>query len=168
MRFFQLESIDPLLQPYLKLGEVRDDQDSFKQSTFNQRTLLHFWRPDCLCNRISQRHFNRLIQKFSPQELRIIIVAHPQSDEQALEELKRLNGDRFIVVRAKDELLELPSSPALAIYDEKGKINYFGPYGFGAFCTVREDGFLASIIEDDNPNQFSNVIGDGCFCPWKD
>jgi hypothetical protein len=158
MRFFQLQSIDPLLQPYLTLGEVSD----------NQRTLLHFWRPDCLCNRISQRHFNRLIQKFSAQELRIIIIAHPRSDEQALQELKRLNGDRFIVVRAKDELLDLPSSPALAIYDEKGQINYFGPYGFGAFCTVREDGFLASIIEDESPNQFSNVIGDGCFCPWKD
>lgn len=158
MRFFQLQSIDPLLQPYLAQVD---------EALPNQRTLLHFWKPDCLCNRISQRHFSRLIQQFSDQELRIIIIAHPNSEQQEIEQLKQLNGDRFIIIRANVTLLDLPSSPALAIYDDKGQIDYFGPYGFGAFCTVREDGFLASIITNDNPNQFSNVIGDGCFCPWK-
>ncbi len=158
LAYFQPNSISQLLQPYL---------ESAGPSLPEQRTLLHFWRPDCLCNRVSQRHFSSLIEDYTPQQLRIIIIAHPNSSEQDLDSLRELNGDRFIILRASDELLSLPSSPSLAIIKE-GQLNYFGPYGFGAFCTVREDGFLASIIDAPSQQSFTNVIGEGCFCRWRD
>lgn len=164
LQFFQPQSIDLLLQPYLAQAESMTDKTNHPE----QRTLIHFWRPDCLCNRISQRHFSRLINQYNPEQLRIVIIAHPKSSDTEIEQLQILNGKRFIVLRAGDDLLRLPSSPSLAIYDTKQSLNYFGPYGFGAFCNVREDGFLASIIDNPNANSFANVIGDGCFCSWKD
>lgn len=160
-RYFQAQQIDILLQPYLaKAG------DSLK----GQQTLLHFWRPDCLCNNISQRHFNNLIKEFSHEELRIIIIAHPNSSSEDISELEHLNKGRLTVIKAENDLLTLPSSPSLAIFNNAQKLSYFGAYGFGAFCTVREDGFLSSVIENNNKGEaatFTNVIGDGCFCQWK-
>lgn len=175
IRFFQPQSINDLLEPYLvQADRIQADQQQTQTNNPNevsdsqQRTLFHFWRPDCLCNRVSQRHFSNLIKEFTAEKLRIVIIAHPNSSENDLNDLKRLNGERFIVIRANTDLLTLPSSPSLAIYDEHRQLNYFGPYGFGAFCTVREDGFLASIINEPSANSFTNVIGDGCFCPWSD
>lgn len=157
--FFQAQSIDKLLQPYLKNTGAPLD---------GQRTLLHFWRPDCLCNRVSQRHFSDLVSQYSSEQLRIIIIAHPASSDEDINALLKLNGDRFTVIRAEDSLLSLPSSPSLAIFDDQGEFNYFGAYGFGAFCTVRDDGFLSSIIDTKKSVSFTNVIGDGCFCSWND
>lgn len=157
--FYQTQSIDKYLTPYI---------DEIGPSLEGQQTLLHFWRPDCLCNRISQRHFTTLIDQYSADQLRIVIIAHPYSDEDSIKKLIELNGDRFTVIRAKTDLLKLPSSPSLAIYDADNELSYFGPYGFGAFCNVREDGFLSSIINDPKSKGFTNVIGDGCFCSWAD
>lgn len=155
--FYQPQSIHRFLVPYLdEIGPGLEDQ----------QTLLHFWRPDCLCNRVSQRHFTTLINEYSGEQLRIVIIAHPNSEEESITKLLELNGDRFTVIRAKPELLSLPSSPSLAIYDADNELSYFGPYGFGAFCNVREDGFLGSIIDDPKSKGFTNVIGDGCFCSW--
>lgn len=157
--FYQPQSIHHFLVPYL--DEIGPDLE-------DQQTLLHFWRPDCLCNRVSQRHFTTLINQYTAEQLRIVIIAHPNSDEESISKLLELNGDRFTVIRAKPELLNLPSSPSLAIYDADNELSYFGPYGFGAFCNVREDGFLGSIIDDPKSKGFTNVIGDGCFCSWTD
>jgi hypothetical protein len=64
----------------------------------------------------------------------------------------------------------LPSSPSLALINDDNKLGYFGPYGFGAFCTSNDDGFLSNIVHqmarDEPLNTFTNVIGKGCFCSW--
>lgn len=160
-RFYQPQVIETLLTPYL---------EQLPPALKNQQTLLHFWRPDCLCNRVSQRHFNRLLIDFSTEELRIVIIAHPMSSAEEIENLQRLNGARLSIIRAKDDLLPLPSSPSLALMNNDNKLGYFGPYGFGAFCTSNDDGFLTSIVNQmasDRPlNIFTNVIGKGCFCSW--
>lgn len=158
-RFFQASEIDRFLQPILNDIRVSDDQV----------LMLHFWKPDCLCNKISQRHFTELTHSFSPEELHIVIVAHPDTSEQQLDDLKSLNADRLTAIRAPGEFRDLPASPSLSLYGNNG-LAYFGPYGFGAFCNVREEGFLGNIIKgmqitNDSP-AFINVIGDGCFCSW--
>ena len=157
-RFFQPTEISLLLQPYL----LADNKPG-------QQTLLHFWRPDCLCNSISQRHFSALINTFTQEQLNIIIIAHPNSSDEDIAELQQLNKHRLSVIKATPELTVLPSSPSLAIFDVSNELRYFGAYGFGAFCTVRDDNFLSSLIEKNNQGNhavFTNVIGDGCFCPW--
>ena len=159
--FYQPQAIELLLAPYL---------EQFPPALEGQQTLLHFWRPDCLCNRVSQRHFSRLLTDFSTEKLRIIIIAHPMSSSEEIDRLQQLNGERLTIIRAQDDLLALPSSPSLALINNENKLGYFGPYGFGAFCTSNEDGFLTSIVDQmasDKPlNTFTNVIGKGCFCSW--
>lgn len=160
-RFYQASAIEDLLLPYL---------DQFPTTDTTQQTLLHFWRPDCLCNRISQRHFSRLLTNFNADELRIIIVAHPMSSDEEIARLQALNGDRLTIIRAHNDLLPLPSSPSLALMNSDNKLGYFGPYGFGAFCTSNDDGFLTSIVNQMASGKplttFTNVIGEGCFCSW--
>ncbi|MGK0248679.1 MAG: hypothetical protein ACI910_001412 [Oleispira sp.] len=160
-RFYQPQVVEALLTPYL---------EQFPKAVNGQQTLLHFWRPDCLCNRISQRHFSRILTDFNADELRIIIIAHPMSSPEEIYDLQQLNGKRLTIIRAKDDLLPLPSSPSLALINNDDKLGYFGPYGFGAFCTQNDEGFLSSIIQqmarNEPLNTFSNVIGKGCFCSW--
>jgi hypothetical protein len=162
-RFYQSAQVSQLLQPYI---------DQLEPALTGQQTLFHFWRSDCICNRISQRHFSRLLRDFNQQELRIIVITHPDSLAEDIEQLQRLNGDRLQVIKAPPELQVLPSSPALAIISEQQQLAYFGPYGFGAFCTSNEDGFLSSLVRDLSNNEqpaptFINVIGEGCFCSWQ-
>lgn len=160
--FYQPMAIESLFTPYLK---------ELPAPLENQQTLIHFWKPDCLCNRVSQRHFSRLLTNFSAEELRIVIIAHPDSRDEEIEQLQALNGDRLSITKANNTLRSLPSSPALALINEENKLGYFGPYGFGAFCTSNEEGFLSSIVNQmasDAPlNTFTNVIGKGCFCSWQ-
>jgi hypothetical protein len=160
-QFYQPQAVEALLVPYL---------DQFPAAINGQQTLLHFWRPDCLCNRISQRHFSRLITNFNADELRIIIIAHPMSSLEEIDDLQQLNGERLTIIRAKNDLLSLPSSPSLALINQNNKLGYFGAYGFGALCTQNNEEFLSSIVQqmsrDEPLNTFSNVIGKGCFCRW--
>lgn len=163
-RFYQPAQISQFLQPYI---------DQLEPALPGQQTLFHFWRSDCICNRISQRHFSRLLNDFDKQALRIVIIAHPNSQAKDIEQLQQLNGDRLQVIKALPELQSLPSSPALAIISEQQQLGYFGPYGFGAFCTSNEEGFLSSLVKDLSKNEqqeaptFINVIGEGCFCSWQ-
>ncbi|MBL4797962.1 MAG: hypothetical protein JKY50_11155 [Oleispira sp.] len=163
-RYYQPAQISQLLQPYI---------DQLEPALPGQQTLFHFWRSDCICNRISQRHFSRLLNDFDKQALRIVIIAHPNSQTEDIDQLQQLNGDRLQVIRALPELHSLPSSPALAIVSEQQQLGYFGPYGFGAFCTSNEDGFLSTLVKNLSLNKqqeaptFINVIGEGCFCSWQ-
>ena len=163
-RYYQPAQISQLLQPYI---------DQLEPALPGQQTLFHFWRSDCICNRISQRHFSRLLNDFDKQALRIVIIAHPNTQAEDIDQLQQLNGDRLQVIKALPELHSLPSSPALAIISEQQQLGYFGPYGFGAFCTSNEDGFLSSLVKDLSLNKqqeaptFINVIGEGCFCSWQ-
>ena len=163
-RYYQPAQISQLLQPYI---------DQLEPALPGQQTLFHFWRSDCVCNRISQRHFSRLLNDFDKQALRIVIIAHPNTQAEDINQIQQLNGDRLQVIKALPELHSLPSSPALAIISEQQQLGYFGPYGFGAFCTSNEDGFLSSLVKDLSLNKqqeaptFINVIGEGCFCSWQ-
>ena len=158
--YFQAKHIDEVIQPYLQ---------QLPAPLPGQQTLVHFWKPDCLCNRVSQRHFSGLLDTFKQQQLRVLVIAHPDSSEQQRQELQSLNGSRFTVIKAESELLDIPASPALALYSPQQRLGYYGPYGFGAFCTVREDGFLSGIVtrmQQKEAPSFINVVGDGCFCSW--
>lgn len=163
-RFYQPAKINQFIQPYI---------DQLEPALPGQQTLFHFWRSDCICNRVSQRHFSRLLQNFDQQALRIVIIAHPDSQDEDINELQLLNGNRLEVIRALPELKVLPSSPALAILNDQHQLGYFGPYGFGAFCTSNEDDFLSSLVTDlsltdqHEAPTFINVIGEGCFCSWQ-
>ncbi len=150
------ERIQPLLQQLPAAGT-------------QQTTLIHFWNPDCLCNQLSQRHFDGLIAAFDESQMRILVVAPATTSDRQLEEFSRLNGTRMQIVREPDGL-NLPASPALALITPQGELGYFGAYGFGALCTVASDDFFPAIVRKMRAAEpygpFANVAGSGCFCHW--
>ena len=135
-----------------------------------QITLLHFWNPGCLCNQISQRHFDGLVAAFNEQQLRILVIAPPSASDGDLQRFRELNGHRMAVQRAPQGL-SIPASPGLALYGPDMQLGYFGAYGFGALCTVANDDFFPNIVRSlqrDGYGPFVNVAGSGCFCAWPD
>lgn len=159
--FYQPASIKLELAELLNLQKIK---------TFDNSSLIHFWNPNCICNRLSQRHFNQIAKTFNIEELSIVIIAHSSTSETQIKEAQKLNPKfRFIQEKKLASPLNIPTSPSLAIIDSTQKITYFGPYGFGAFCTMDDDKLLPSIIKKSNENlasSFINVVGDGCFCKW--
>lgn len=165
-RFYQMSFIDQQLKGHLNNKQSSLATNKTAISDTGAVQLFHFWNPDCICNRISQRHFDKLLGRFDAQQLSVTVIAHKNASTAQLTQLQQLNP-RIRIIQPQG--LSIPSSPALAIYDRKQKLSYFGPYGFGAFCTMQDDALLPSIIQKniDNKNtDFANVIGDGCFCPW--
>jgi len=156
-RFWQAAQAEPLLQ---KLFNSLPPSDAV--------TLIHFWNPDCLCNQISQRHFDGLIYGFTKEQLRIVVMAAPNVTDEQLKQFRELNGKRMEVVRAPDNF-RLPASPGLALFSSDGDLGYFGAYGFGALCSVANDDFFPNIVRslaNEGYGPFVNVAGSGCFCAW--
>lgn len=166
-RFWQASQINQMLQPLLL--QLPSNQTALSAAN-HQVTLLHFWNPDCLCNQLSQRHFDGLISQFKADQLRIVVVAAPGTSDEQLLQFKQLNGSRMEVIRQPQGIdLPLPSSPALALLSPQGELGYFGAYGFGALCTVANDDFFPNIVRELSTKgygPFANVAGDGCFCAW--
>jgi len=164
--FYQPNTISKELSELLELQQATTTKDN----NTNSSTLFHFWNPSCICNRLSQRHFNQIARSFNIDELNIIIIAHSSATQTQIKDAKKLNPNfAFIHEKELKSPLNIPTSPSLAIIDSNQKITYFGPYGFGAFCTMNDDKLLPSIIEKSNDNSassFINVVGDGCFCDW--
>ena len=158
-RFWQASQTETLLRPLF---------DQLPAAEAGQVTLIHFWNPDCLCNQLSQRHFDGLIYQFTPQQLRILVVAPASLSAEQEADFIRLNGARMTLLR--DPLnLPLPTSPALALFAPDGRMGYFGAYGFGALCTVANDDFFPNIVRklaSEGYGPFVNVAGSGCFCAW--
>ncbi|WP_221794817.1 DUF6436 domain-containing protein [Oceanobacter mangrovi] len=134
----------------------------------NTVTLLHFWNPECLCNQVSKRHFEGLIEAFDQQQLRIVAVAPAGTPEATLQQFRQLNGDRILLIKAASGF-QPPVSPALALLRSDGALGYYGAYGFGALCSVANDDFFPNIVRRMSTGEygpFVNVAGSGCFCPW--
>ncbi|MEL7401577.1 MAG: hypothetical protein AAFN68_13545, partial [Pseudomonadota bacterium] len=51
-RLWQAEQVQALFRPALA---------QLPEATTADVVLLHFWNPDCLCNQVSQRHFNGIL-----------------------------------------------------------------------------------------------------------
>ncbi|MDP2610582.1 MULTISPECIES: DUF6436 domain-containing protein [unclassified Oceanobacter] len=132
-------------------------------------TMVHFWNPDCLCNQVSRRHFDGLVSAFDRYQLRIVVVAAANATAEQLAEFHQLNGQRMELIQADDLTALIPSSPALALVKENGRLGYFGAYGFGALCSVASDDFFPNMVRQMTDGQygpFINVAGSGCFCRW--
>lgn len=158
-RFWQASRISEQLTPLLQTLPLAAAQ---------QVTLLHFWNPGCLCNQLSQRHFDALLREFSHDALRVLAIAPASATDDELAAFRRLNGSRMEIIRA-DAGFTLPTSPALALFGPDSAMGYFGAWGFGALCTVADDDFFPSMVralQTGAYGPFANVAGDGCFCAW--
>lgn len=162
-RFWQAAHVQAALEPLLS-----EDSSTSISANPKRVTLLNFWNPSCLCNQLSQRHFEGLFKQFDANALRIITIAPANTSDDEIAAFIKLNGERMSIVRAPADF-SLPTSPAVALFNHEQQLGYFGAWGFGALCTVASDDFFPNIVralQNDRYGPFVNVAGNGCFCAW--
>ena len=123
----------------------------------------------CLCNRFARRHALSAMQTAKKLGIEHITVI-PQSAQHMMASLQSLNPDTTIISLASSKLSQWPATPSLLIEGPLAKLKYFGPLGFGAFCSQDNTSIIDSQLaklQNSQPRPFFNVIGSGCFCPWK-
>ena len=164
-RLWQAKQVEQLLQS--AVAQIPGDNQA-------DVVLFHFWNPDCLCNQVSQRHFNGILREFNQQQLRVMAITSTNTSAEQIAEFNQLNSDRIDLIQVAPEQLPLSASPGLALFnriDGKFRMGYFGAYGFGALCTVANDDFFPNIVRKMKQGPygpFVNVAGDGCFCSWTE
>ena len=132
--------------------------------------LVQFWHPDCLCNRFAREHALKAIDSSTANNVEHITII-PKRFESQLSELQTRNPDTKIITLAKASMSSWPSSPAVLLENAQQQVQYFGPLGFGAFCSQASTSFIDRQIQQISSSQSTvqphfNVIGQGCFCPW--
>ena len=126
--------------------------------------LVHFWDPACPCNVGNQQHLAELIEHFGgPAGVDFYSVQKPGSHGQlpanlsAIKALETLPGAEHI-----------PASPAVAIWDQSGKLAYFGPYSEGLTCNS-SNSFIEPILQAltaGRPVDATHTMAVGCYCGW--
>jgi hypothetical protein len=136
----------------------------------NQTRVIQFWKPDCLCNRFSQRHSLNAVNVAKTLNIDHITII-PNSSAESLTALQDMNPDTQIITLNTSSLEHWPSSPSVIIEGALNQPLYFGPLGFGAFCSQSSSDVIEQQLKShksDSLNPFFNVIGKGCFCSWDD
>ena len=108
--------------------------------------VVHFVDPDCPCSRFSNGHIKDLQNRFES----LVDFKH-------WPDIKRWPAS-----------VDIPVTPAVAIWTKNGELAYFGPYSGGAVCGQGEDFVaktLAWVLAGHNP-KWVNQDTVGCFCSW--
>lgn len=125
--------------------------------------LVHFWDPACPCNVGNQQHLSELTERYSSRGVSFHVVQKAGTDGQlpaSLSALQPLDG-----LTGSDNL---PASPAVAIWDQRGELAYFGPYSSGFTCTSGNS-FIEPALDallDGRKVVANNNLASGCFCDW--
>lgn len=111
-----------------------------------QYTIVHFTDEQCPCVSYSKQH----IKSLQP------ILSNTQQ----------------VVLKLSDAPMDgiwVPAIPSVAVWDELGKLAYFGPYSSGLHCGQGDD-FVKAIIQQleqqVNPG-WINMVGHGCYCSGR-
>jgi hypothetical protein len=126
--------------------------------------LVHFWDPACPCNIGNQQHLAELVAHFAPLGVSFHAVQKPGSKGQLPELLASIP-----LLDLPPGAEQLPASPAVAIWDRRGQLAYFGPYSEGATCNA-SNSFIEPVLQallDDRPVNATQTLASGCFCDWR-
>lgn len=124
------------------LGNYRDFYVSFTGESLSQPLpehlrgairIAHILDPNCPCARFSHQHITDMEEAYAG----------------------KVNFSRWQDLPSNFvKNVEIPASPAVAVWDSRGDLAYFGPYSGGAFCGEGED-FVDSVInmirQNENP-----------------
>ena len=125
--------------------------------------LVHFWDPACPCNVGNQQHLAELVARYAPRGVEFHAMQKPGSQGRLPAELAALEP-----LAALPGSAGLPASPAVAIWDQQGRLAYFGPYSEGLTCNS-SNSFIEPILEAlaaGRTIDASNTLALGCFCDW--
>lgn len=123
-----------------------DSRLSLSLGRAHSKTVVHFTQPLCYCNMVANPHINsvkRLAEKEGFDNTVISIDSDP----------------KWASV--------VPSTPAIAVFDENGKLDYLGPYSTGFYCSP-SNGLVEAFIEQRTkplPGAVIAAEAEGCYCP---
>ena len=110
----------------------------------NTGKVIHFSSANCRCNRISAAHKSSINLSARQGGLHVIDVE----------------------LAATSSELPVPSVPAIALFDDKGELAYFGPYSQGIGCG--ESRSVVEVVLNNIRHGFNpELIVDqakGCYC----
>jgi hypothetical protein len=129
-------------------------------------TFVHLYNPDCRCNGITERHLQRLIERYQAHGVRFVTALTPSYANRAVSAPLGLR-----VVVSSDRSLAaagINTAPAALIFDAGGRLIYYGPYSDSAWCGSA-GGLVEPVIDralaGGAPIGASPVVR-GCFCTW--
>lgn len=153
-----------------KLQTLVTDPDATRQTL-----MVHFWNPECACNRFNNPHVRNIIEQYQAQGIRFITVVRTQAD----------SDDRQVLARA-EQLFDVPAvpasklnldigslpgaTPAAAVLGIEGQLAYFGPYSDSAFCATNGRSFVENALDEvlaGIKSKTKNTLAFGCFCQWN-
>jgi len=179
--WFQIKDLRPF---DLNMSEVVEEKSlttnikrllaKASQSTPTKGYILNFWQPDCGCNRFNTPHVKQLTENYQSEGFELITITRPSAEYNA-RQVTKMAKEKFNSAVFVDSgnifsgASRIPAIPSVAVYNNNGLLNYFGPYSDGAFCGVGGTRFVEKvadlIIQNEQPN-IINTLSYGCFCKW--
>lgn len=173
LRPFDLQAANLIEEQELSLS-LTQLLTTLKQKHPDDAYLVHFWQPDCSCNRFNQTHVNDIANKYQEKNFQLVTIVRPHpdySDQQIINMAKEQFGSNVIIDHQKllTGAARIPATPAAAVLDKTGKLAYFGPYSDSTFCGVGGTAFVervADLLVQGEVTSLLNTMVFGCFCNW--
>ncbi|MBL4630954.1 MAG: hypothetical protein JKY14_07275 [Paraglaciecola sp.] len=125
---------------HLQLAHYFQDYSSSESRGLGNK-VIHFSKPNCACQKFSQKHILDLNQIAENNQFSVVNVV---VEQHAI----------------------IPATPSVAILDESGDVIYYGPYGQGLGCS-ETSGFAQTMLNNFLHGFSANVIiseAKGCYC----
>ena len=178
--WFQTRDLRPFDLQAANLIEEQDLTQSFNSliatlpSKLNTSYFLHFWQPDCSCNRFNRSHVNDIAAKYREKDFQLITIVrpHPDYNNQQLINMAKDEFDSIVLIDKSQQFsgkARIPAAPAAAVIDKQGKLAYFGPYSDSTFCGLGGTDFVGRVanllVKGEKPSIINTMVL-GCFCNW--
>lgn len=148
-------SVGPLEQSLLKLTQA--DTQAIR--------VIHFWNPECYCNRFNQQHLQQIQQQYANQGVSFYLAL--VGDTQKYQSLIEKKYKNIPILKIDSFAGLIPSTPSAAILKAGHGLTYFGPYSEGAMCSAQSGSFVEKILDaslNGNPAVQINSLAFGCYC----
>ena len=124
--------------------------------------VVYFWQSNCPCDATVITHYKELIGEYGNNADFMMADLSPVPRDDKLSEFALLASEKVNLLKAS-----VSYTPSVGVWDEQGKLTYFGPHNLGFVCNAKTS-FLINVLDSllrktDSKN--TNTVGDGCFCP---
>lgn len=145
--------------------------DPYVSSGVDEVYVFHFWNPECKCDQSNSLHVRKLVADYSKNTMFFVVSAkeHYSAYLEQWKDVLPYYRIEFVDYQALNLQVDLPATPAAAVIQSTGKLNYFGPYSEGGICLPNEEGIVEGVLDSILMGQskyYPFTTGYGCYCPW--
>lgn len=136
-------------------------QDSEQFSDNHRIKVVYFWQSNCPCDATVITHYKELMADYGSNADFLMADLSPTPRDDKLSEFALLTANKLSEVRAS-----VSHTPSVGVWDENGKLTYFGPHNLGFVCNAKTS-FLINVLDAllrGTQSKNTNTVGDGCFC----